>query len=462
MTARRYERTGLLALDPKALLELFLEETDRSNECTGDVAIVNVRGPLEQRAGGWCDSYESISERIDAACETSAHSIVMRIDSPGGMVAGCFDAVRAIRAKCRAAGKRLVAHVDGHACSAGYALACAAERIYVSETAFVGSIGIIDTRVDVTANDALNGVRFALVTSGSRKADGHPHVALTEDELAETQSIVDSLAGVFFAEVSRARGVSAVAIKSLDARILHGASAVDARLADAVVTFEGVLALLDHEGGKTMSKLDDARALLEEAAKGEGEEADKAKKALACMDESESGDDDEEASGDDKPADDEESEKPPKDEDEEASATSSAVRATATMAAAVTDTERRLRMVEKELEDTKREKLFASRPDISVAVKKALAKAPLSMVREVIDGTPKQALKPAATAVVNATRGEGQVEGKSNASGQASGMDRAMGLAPKQGGTRREHGKTFFGIVTREQAREMRRKAAAQ
>ena len=129
---RRYDRQGMLALRREAFLDFFVDNNaDSRNETVEQCEIVTIRGPLEQHDGWWADSYEAVLDRVTEACESPSPVIVLKIDSPGGQLEGCFDAARTIRSRCAAANKRLIAYVDGCACSGGYALACAASEIVV-------------------------------------------------------------------------------------------------------------------------------------------------------------------------------------------------------------------------------------------------------------------------------------------------------------------------------------------
>ncbi len=237
------QRPGNFAIDPKAFFSFYMDPPVREVETIGNVAVVDISGPLEHHCGYWCDSYEAIQSRVAAACGSLATSIVLRIDSPGGDAAGCFEAARAIRQLCADAGKPLIAFVEGHACSAAYALACGAERVVLAPSALVGSIGVINIRPDYSAQNASNGVRFAVIASGDRKSDGFPEIAVTEAEIADTKTIVDSLAGVFFDLVSEMRpALTPDAIRAMDARVFHGASAVQVGLADEVKAFDALVA----------------------------------------------------------------------------------------------------------------------------------------------------------------------------------------------------------------------------
>lgn len=397
MTRHKYERHGLLALDPRAFLDMFSAPPPRPvNTVRDDVEIVSVSGPLDHHAGDWCDSYDSILDRVETALSGKAKTVVMKIDSPGGLVSGCFETARAIRAKAKVSGKKLVCYVDGQACSAAYALASAADQIVASETSVIGSIGVIDTRVDATAMDAAMGLKFAFVTSGSRKADGNPHQGISTSELIDKQGIVDSLAGVFFALVADMRGIDPA---SLEARVFVGADAKAKGLVDEILPFGDLLASLASAAttGAVMSKYAEARAALEEAAKGDDEEAKKAQRALAAMD-GEDEEDDEEASASASAEGEDEEEKEKKDEEAKAVAASASRAASAPSAS-------RLDAIENEL----RASFLATRPDLTDEVKRGLDDLPIERVRAIVAGIPKPRVpKAAAAATVQATRGVGQ------------------------------------------------------
>ncbi len=427
---RRFAPSGYLALAPRAygspydLIDKAMLEAKASND---GVAVVDVRGPLEHHESWFYDSYDEIKERVACALKTSPKALVLAIDSPGGLVSGCFEAARDIRRMAKDAKVPLHAFVDGQATSAAYALACAADRIAMSATAAVGSIGIIDALLDVTAMDEKMGLRVALVTSGARKADGNPHGGISEDAIAASQKCVDELAESFFAWVSESRGVAAEKIRALEAGILLGPEAIAQGLADELCTLDEMIASISKgsavavgmTGRKSTMKLKDAIAALRKAAEGEGEEAELAKRMLAA--EAEGGDadssDGEKAADDGDEKDDAEDEVKPsedevepakkedeKDDDEEGSKAikPSTLTALATQVAAM----------KAEREREKMAALLASRPDVDDAMKAVVRKMKYAEAKNVLDAIAKPAkpktAKPAASAVVTGTRGQSQ------------------------------------------------------
>lgn len=210
----------------------------------GDVAVVSVDGPLQQRGASWWDGYDSVTDRIKAALsDPRARAVVLKLNSPGGVAAGCFEAVRAIRAAVQASGKTLVAYADEMACSGAYALACAASKIYLPASGEVGSIGVISSVVSMRRALEESGFDVRVVRSGARKALGHPADPISDEAVAREQADVDALAGQFFALVSSARGLTTDAVSALEGDTRMGAAAVAAGLADAVCTFDEALSL---------------------------------------------------------------------------------------------------------------------------------------------------------------------------------------------------------------------------
>jgi len=423
--ARRYERRGLLAIEPRALFEqFFVDDTQKRDVVEMDgCAVVDVRGPLENHAHAWCDSYEDILARVQAACATSARAVVLRLDSPGGDAHGCFEAALAIRAACDAAGKPLLGYVEGECASAAYALASQCHSITIAISALVGSIGVLSSREDITAMNAARGLRVALVMSGSRKGDGHPDMPITDAELANTQSIVDSMAAVFFDLVAQGRGLKPVAVAQLQARVFHGEAAVQVGLADAVGSLTTVLATASPAGGtRVMAKkmsYEDLREALAAAAEGTDPNAKAAKRALAVMDEAEpaeaEGGETEETAEGETPEETAEGETPETDEEgkpkpaarraeggEEDKAASSATATAAYRMALKAQTESaQLRAQLKQRDEAaERQQLIASRPDLPPDTVSLLARAPMALVREHIASLPP--LKGEAAGVITA------------------------------------------------------------
>lgn len=247
-----------LALDPAWLARVAQgtplafwddeDETAEDSDClpyvlARGVAVYDIDGPLSQR-GWYCfQGYDSIARDLETMLDDPrVRSVVLRINSPGGVVAGLFEGTRRMRAMVEASGKRVTAYADESAYSAAYALACVADEIVLPETGGVGSVGVIGSLYSEAAALAAAGIDVRVLTSGREKADGHPETPISDEAVARTQARVSELAAIFHREVAARRGLTPEAVKALEAGVRYGAAAVASGLADRVGSFEDVLA----------------------------------------------------------------------------------------------------------------------------------------------------------------------------------------------------------------------------
>lgn len=234
--------SAVRALGAPAAMYGWGDEEEPGYELVGDLAVITVRGVLMQRGCRWWHGYDTLAAAFgQALLDGRARAVVLAIDSPGGYVAGLFDAVRRMRAAADAAGKPVVAVSDERCYSAAYALACVADAIVVPETAGAGSVGVIGTMVSWSAALDAAGVDVRVIVSGAEKGDGHPAQPLSDGAVAREQHRVDQLAAVFHAWVAERRGMPVKDVVALEAGIRLGPEAVTAKLADRVGTLAAIL-----------------------------------------------------------------------------------------------------------------------------------------------------------------------------------------------------------------------------
>ncbi|WP_410530065.1 MULTISPECIES: S49 family peptidase [Wolbachia] len=205
------------------------------------IAIIRIYGVLTKKTEAFdhildMTSYENIHEEIESALEDkSIETILLDIDSPGGEVNGVFDLADFIyesRTK-----KRIIAIANDDAYSAAYAIASSAEKVFVSRTSGVGSIGVIASHIDQSRFDERQGIKYTTIFAGSRKNDLNPHEPMTSESLESLQKEVDRLYEMFLQLIARNRGLSIEKIRSTEAGLYFGEKAVEIGVADGVTTF---------------------------------------------------------------------------------------------------------------------------------------------------------------------------------------------------------------------------------
>lgn len=457
----KFKAHGLLAIAPSALDADFDEDfaTAAQTINRGMIAIIPIRGPLKHHADAKFDSYEEIKARTYLALKAGARDIIWRLDSPGGLVSGCFDVVTEVRQMMADAGARLTAYCE-QASSASYALACAASRVIASASASVGSIGVIETVTDATAAAESAGVKVVLVTSGARKADGNPMSAITEASIAASQSNVDAMAGLFFDLVAQSRGLSVETIKRLEAAQMPGTVAHAIGLVDEIATFDqafamvasGVAAATATESKEMAATAKEMIAALKAKAESKDDDAQEARAALAEFKEDDkeaegSDDDDKKAEGSDDDAketeeSDDTKEAEGSDDDDKKAQAFGAKEASAIF-------RKEYQMIQ---DNATRDGLIAKRPDLAASTVLFLKKQKLADVREYLKGVPVVA-SPAQAAILGAktqaTAAAGSLTagalGATTFSAHAATLDQEMGLTPAGGGTRFEGNKLILG-----------------
>lgn len=212
------------------------------------VAVVPIVGPMVAR-GDWLTelfglrSYGDVSEAVEAAfADPATRAVLLELDSPGGEVGGLFDLVDQIAAVRAAADKPLWAVASESALSAAFAIASAADRLYVTRTAEVGSVGVVAIHVDESAADAMSGLKWTLVHAGRKKVDGNPHEPLSPEAFADIQADVDALHDDLVALIARNRGMSPDAVRATEAAIYRGQRGIDVGFADRLGSLDQALA----------------------------------------------------------------------------------------------------------------------------------------------------------------------------------------------------------------------------
>lgn len=227
-----------LALEGSGYSYADRESRDSGYDLVGTVAVIPVHGTLVQKTGSlrpWSGmtGYDGIRQAfLTALYDPQVEAIVLDVDSPGGEVAGCFDLVDTIY---NARGtKPIWSILNESAYSAAYALASAADRIYVPRTGGVGSIGVICMHVDFSKALTEAGLVVTFITYGDRKADGHGEIPLTPEALDRFQSDIDLMGELFVDTVARNRGLSASKVRATQAATYLGKAGVSLGLADVV------------------------------------------------------------------------------------------------------------------------------------------------------------------------------------------------------------------------------------
>ncbi len=231
-----------------------IENAERAKIRDG-VAILDVSGPLFKKANlfvriSGATSYEILRRDLQVALENpSVHSILLKVDSPGGEANGCDELAAAIYEARQK--KPITAFVSGMAASGGYWIASAASKVVVSDLAMLGSIGVVlgvQHRVEDPNKPGNKTIEFVSSQSPGKRPD-----PTTDEGRDRIQTMVDDLAEVFVSAVAKHRGVTPEKVVSDFGAggIKVGKQAVALGMADEVGQLEATIASLISSGRKS-------------------------------------------------------------------------------------------------------------------------------------------------------------------------------------------------------------------
>lgn len=171
----------------------------------GDVYVLSIRGELNS------SDYRRIASLVDIVPEGA--NVVIDIDSPGGEVLGIDVAESALRRLSERA--NTVAFTSGMMTSAAYLLGSTARRVYASETALVGSVGVFSVIVSTKRALEKAGVDVLVIRSGDLKTVGHPFDALSEEAVKYVKRRVEHFANYIKTRVMENRNISEEKMKEI-------------------------------------------------------------------------------------------------------------------------------------------------------------------------------------------------------------------------------------------------------
>lgn len=191
------------------------------------VAVVELEGIILESEG--------VVRELEAHLENPAvRAVVIRVNSPGGVVAPTQEIYAAIQ-RLREGGKPVVASLGSVAASGGYYVAAAADRVYANPGTLTGSIGVVMQLASLEGLFKKVGVDYVVVKSGQYKDIGNFARTMTAEERRILQAVLDDIHNQFVDAVAQGRKLSRAEVLGFaDGRIVSGRQAKSLRMVDAL------------------------------------------------------------------------------------------------------------------------------------------------------------------------------------------------------------------------------------
>lgn len=200
-----------LAYQPRWLGEV--EDTGFCWSLKDGVALIECDSPLVERGDEFCGvvwhGYDTLLMAMrEALADARVRGVFLRLDTPGGVVAGGLPTLARFMREAReaAGGKPIWTYAD-MACSAGYWIAAQTDRIIAPSVGYVGSIGAVMVHESHAGSLEQDGVEITTIEfpEGGVKTSGAWWKALSESARAAWQADVNQVGALFLADVEAGR-----------------------------------------------------------------------------------------------------------------------------------------------------------------------------------------------------------------------------------------------------------------
>jgi protease-4 len=203
-------------------------------------AVIDIQGVIADSEAANADNI--IEGLRDAIKDEKTKGIILNINSPGGspvQSAYVYSEIR--RLKEKHSDIPIYAVVSDICASGGYYIAAAADKIYVSESSMIGSIGVLMNGFGFVNVMEKLGIDRRLLIAGKHKALMDPFSPMKQDETVHMQALLNEVHEQFITAVRTGRGDRLVETEDMFSGLVWtGAQGVKLGLADGFGSVDSV------------------------------------------------------------------------------------------------------------------------------------------------------------------------------------------------------------------------------
>ena len=237
--------------------EVIDEQFPHVLQINGDIAIINLYGPMSEDGPDWIDlylgyngvAYKNLIRASEEILKNDAiKQVIVNSNTPGGNIDGLDAAYQSLAYLSE---KRTVTAINrGMIASAGVWYTSTAHKIIASTpSAMIGSIGIVIDTFDYTGYYNSFGVEQITITN-TDSPNKRPDIATDAGQKIYIKEL-DSLFKVFVSRVTSGRAIGADAVKNLKGEMIIAEDAVKIGLMDGI---EGIEVSTTEKTGSTTAQ----------------------------------------------------------------------------------------------------------------------------------------------------------------------------------------------------------------
>ena len=209
------------------------------------VARVNVEGAIMSQVSASSLSspgydHQALLDYVDRLiADENNVGMLLFIDSPGGEMKASDDLYLKLLDYKALTGRPIYCYFDGTACSGGYYVAMASDRICANRNCICVNIGVYISTYNMTGLFEKLGVEQIAFKSSENKGIGMTGLPWTDEQKAIYQSIVDLYYDQFLEIVAQGRGMTKEQVRRLDdGREMLASQALKAGFIDSIARYD--------------------------------------------------------------------------------------------------------------------------------------------------------------------------------------------------------------------------------
>lgn len=238
-----------------ALFEEMMGNTNYSLPQEDFVGIVKVEGEISETAAtdyfGTVVGYDhqgTLNLIEDYMASEYNKGILLYVDTPGGSVYASDELYLKLKEYSDETQRPVWVYMASQACSGGYYISMAADKIYANRNAWTGSIGVIIGLSNFEGLYEKLGIKDIYFTSGANKSMGAAGLPITAEQEKIFQSMVDESYEQFLDIIVEGRNMSKDTLRPIaDGRIYTAQQALELNLIDGISDYESFTELFSQE-----------------------------------------------------------------------------------------------------------------------------------------------------------------------------------------------------------------------
>ncbi|GBD99233.1 putative signal peptide peptidase SppA [bacterium BMS3Abin07] len=205
------------------------------------IGLVRIEGPIIQ-------SEEIMKEIRKYASDNSIKAILIRVNSPGGVVAPSQEIYEEVTKAVKK--KPVVVSMGALAASGAYYISAPATKIVANPGTLTASIGVIMEFPNLSGLMQKIGIKTEVIKSGKHKDIASAFRGVGKEERQILQNILDNVHEQFIRAVAEGRKMDISKVRKIaDGRVVTGQQALGLGLVDELGNFEDAKMIAAHLAG---------------------------------------------------------------------------------------------------------------------------------------------------------------------------------------------------------------------